>query len=394
VESGWWIKRHWCENGSPKVKSNPPGGNDMRFAHRFVHETFTDYSRLPDLLNCSVSLLTFYDIDRSSVRMWVSWIPNRVLRRRLEEMLFHVSVARKVRQLADIDLVVVFEFFVGSALLAYPILLLRRKPSLIFLMWDQQFATQSWLRYFCLLVFRAYLMFARALVVQTEIPDTCLPSRYRLPNQKTLVLPLPSQSRLSPGRQLGERRCADEPIRIGIVGTPRRDKPLLEQEFLNHVVDSVRSIPNAILVIGCPKELLFPDLMLPKDVACTFRDTTEKGAYYSLLRELDVLVTNYSKAGFYYRSSGVVMDAANCGAWVVCPDYPVLRHQVEWPCPVGVVYSEMARLPTAIAEAASLARQRGCDPHWDWIAGRAVERIAPLIQTVLTARFPGSSCSC
>ena len=367
-------------SASEQIDTTPSGS---RLSRKIFHEIFLDYLRLHELIPYSVALVSVYDIDRSWARKWSSLIPLHRFKRRCEEALFHVSLARYAAKMSPSDIVVIFEFFLGSALLAYPILLSRRKPSLIFLTWDQQFATRSLLRYGCLLAFRLYLAVARSLAVQAEISDICLPARFRLPANKTVVLPLPSQSRLSPPLRPGQRYSSGHPIKIGVVGMPRRDKLLFDCAFLERVRSAVAVIPNALLIIGCPRELLPPGFSLPAGCQCEFTDTTENSAYYALMSDLHILVTTHDKGWFYYRPSGVLMDAINCGAWVVCPDYPVFRHQVEWPRQVGVTYQSMEMIPVSIKRAAELALRYGCDPHWEWIAGRSIERLAPLITSAV-----------
>jgi hypothetical protein len=47
------------------------------------------------------------------------------------------------------------------------------------------------------------------------------------------------------------------------------------------------------------------------------------------LARADVVILNYARPFYFYRSSGVINDAASLGTAVVCPDYPIFRRQVS-----------------------------------------------------------------
>jgi glycosyltransferase involved in cell wall biosynthesis len=83
--------------------------------------------------------------------------------------------------------------------------------------------------------------------------------------------------------------------------------------------------------------------------------------YWSALVGFDVAVFYYDRGAYEYRTSGIVADAIACGVPVICPNFPVLVRQVNWPAPLGLVYETLSELPVLLAQIA------------DWPVG-AIER--------------------
>jgi hypothetical protein len=159
----------------------------------------------------------------------------------------------------------------------------------------------------------------------------------------------------------------------------QRDKRHLDDGFLAATVAGRSALEklgwHVQLVVGVPARKVGGETLrkLPPDFEVV--DTQEDAAYEACLASLDILVCDFSRDGYFYRSSGVVCDAICSGVWVVCPDYPVLKHQVSWPVEVGVVYPSWERIPDAMAAAGCQLTERGADPHWEWTEARRASRV-------------------
>ncbi|WP_026608543.1 glycosyltransferase [Methylocapsa acidiphila] len=77
-------------------------------------------------------------------------------------------------------------------------------------------------------------------------------------------------------------------------------------------------------------------------------DTSTPEAYAKALSSCDVVILNYSYDNYYYRSSGVIVNAIECGANIVCPDYPVFRKQVLNPIQIGALFTDESEIFDAI----------------------------------------------
>ena len=95
---------------------------------------------------------------------------------------------------------------------------------------------------------------------------------------------------------------------------------------------------------GRPVEILFGTPFWQKKewvdtLDVDVRDTSTTEQYEALLQELDIFVCGFDKSDYYFRPSGVIGDALMNGCYVVCPDFPVFRAQIETPVRVGRAYA-------------------------------------------------------
>jgi glycosyltransferase involved in cell wall biosynthesis len=150
---------------------------------------------------------------------------------------------------------------------------------------------------------------------------------------------VPEPGRLAPA-PLGKKR-------VGIVGVYRPEKGI--GSLIPHLL-ALRERAGVEIMIGTPDvELLGRNLgALRHDIE--IRDTSSGDDYAAALLSCDVVLFNYSREDYCYRGSGVITNALECGANVVCPDYPVFRRQVLHPVRVGGLFAdEAAIVETALA---------------------------------------------
>jgi glycosyltransferase involved in cell wall biosynthesis len=287
----------------------------------------------------------------------------------------HVAMALRAFQLKDVDALFIFEIYNQHLLLALPLLALTGKKLLISLHGNQQFAMSSKFKYIGLMYLKAYLkLFPNLKVVTFEIDDEILPEKYRLPDGSKIVIPHPIISEAEPNLKPGERLAENTKIKIGIVGMIRADKPI--GKLLEKLQEYVAKHENCELVIGTPfgQKPSYLDKIDAK-----LYDTTKEEDYINVLKQIDILVIHYEKDRYYYRTSGVISDAGSCGCYIIASDYPVIRHQVNWPVKIGSTFESFDEIGSKIDEAIASLGATGKDNHWLWRKGRSAEAIAKML---------------
>ena len=291
----------------------------------------------------------------------------------------HISMGLNALKFSDVDTIFIFEIYNQHLLFVMPlfaIMALRGKEVLICLHGNQQFAMTNKLKFMGLLYLKAYLkLFKKLKVVSFEVDDDVLPEKFRLPDKSKYIIPHPIISEAKPKFLPGERIPSNVPIKIGVVGMIRPDKPI------NQVIDKLQeyiksSEHQCELVIGTPfgqKPKYLDELNV------TLYDTTKQENYIQILTEIDILVIHYDKDRYYYRTSGVISDAASCGCYIIASDYPMIKHQVCWPEKIGSTFSDFNEISTLIDEGIVHIREKGQDNHWLWREGRTAKVIAKVL---------------
>jgi glycosyltransferase involved in cell wall biosynthesis len=225
------------------------------------------------------------------------------------------------------------------------------------------------------LYLKLYLkFFSKIKVILLEIDDDILPTKVQLPAQSKIVIPHPLRSDIIPKLKLGERLPTDVKIKIGIVGMIRQDKPI--GKLIEKIQTYLNNNPQTELIIGTPFA------QKPKyldQLGVKLYDTTREEDYYKVLQEIDILVIDYDKNRYYYRTSGVISDAASCGCYIIASDYPVIKHQINYPVSIGSTFTNFEELDKVLEEAIAHVRDRGQDNHWLWREKRTAKHIASLL---------------
>ena len=290
----------------------------------------------------------------------------------------HIVMGIRALNLKDCDALLIFEAYNQHLLFLLPFLSLTNKEILIMLHGNQQFALNDKIKYLGLLYLKFYLkIFKRFKVILLEIDDNILPAQVQLPSQSKIVIPHPCRSDFLPSLKSGERLPDDSQIKIGIVGIIRADKPIAQviakiQEYQQ------KADRNCELVIGTPKGQ--KPAYLDK-LALTLHDTTREEDYLRVLQEIDILVIHYDRDRYYYRTSGVISDAASCGCYIVASDYPLIKNQITYPIQIGTTFADFQDLGKALDRAIDHVRNQGQDNHWLWREKRVAKHIASLLFT-------------
>ncbi|NEN95071.1 MAG: glycosyltransferase [Moorea sp. SIO3I7] len=309
-----------------------------------------------------------------SIKNFTNLFPYRIglhLRREYRHIAMGIrSLTSEERQ--DYDGLFLFEIYLQNIYLLLPLLAWHRKPVWICLHWNQQLAMHSTLKFLGLMYLKFFLKYFNLKAVLFEMDDEVLPKRFRLPASAKVKIPMPIRSDAYPNLKPGERLPTDKKIKIGVVGMIRKDKPIAK--IIEILKDYTKlSDHKSELVLGVPFWQKPKDL---DNLGVKMYDTTTEKQYLDLLNEVDILVAHYEKHRYYYRTSGVLSDAACCGCYVITSDYPVLRHQVNWPVSVGSTFKTFDEIPSLLDEAIYYIREHGQDNQWLWREKRTAEEIA------------------
>lgn len=297
-------------------------------------------------------------------------IPIYLLGLHLRREYRHFAMGIMGLQSKESDTLFVFEAYNQHFLLLLPLLVLSRKEVLIMLHGNQQFAINSNLKYWGLLYLKLFLNLFKSLkVVLLELDDEICPQKVRLPDRSKLIIPHPIVEEVTPSISLGMRNS--DKIKIGIVGIIRSDKPI--DKLITQVGKYLKKNTEAELIIGTPLKQK-PDYLTQLDA--TIKDTTKEEDYYKVLQEIDILIIHYDRDRYYYRTSGVVSDAGSAGCYIIASDYPLIKHQINYPVTIGDTFSDFSELDEKIDSAIAFIRQNGCDNHWLWREKRTAKSIA------------------
>jgi hypothetical protein len=318
-----------------------------------------------------------YNYDSPAIIRWlIQLVPSARLRKNLLDEFRHFQMGINIicsRQTYDIAYIT--EAFIQHCLFLLPMLVLVRRTIIICFHGEQEEATHRRAKAIFLNYLKIHLLlFRRLKVVLFEVDDDVIPKKYRFPVFSKIVIPFPRSSEASPRYPLGSRIKNDDKIRIGVVGMMRKNKPITN--IFHLLRDFSKSNQNCEVIIGTPFWQK-PDYL--DDFGFAIYDTSLRGDYLKLLRSIDILVTDYSKIGHYYRASGIISDAGSSGCFIICPDYPVIKNQISWPVQIGFSYTCHDEIIPLIKKAIKFIHENGQDNHWMWREKRSIESVAKIL---------------
>ena len=136
--------------------------------------------------------------------------------------------------------------------------------------------------------------------------------------------------------------------RVGIVGAYRPEKGIVK--LIPYLI-AIQEKGNVDIMIGTTDCVALKDHMKSSESAIDIIDTSSSDGYAEALLSCDVVLFNYIRDEYYCRASGVMIDAIECGANVVCPNYPVFRRQVLSPVPVGYLFDNESEIVETVLSA-------------------------------------------
>ena len=169
--------------------------------------------------------------------------------------------------------------------------------------------------------------------------------------------------------------------KIGIVGKIRQGKQFSKTlDLLLKLQDKL----DFLLIIGTDDLSTAVDL---KSERLELVDTASRENYFSVLAACDIVVLNYEESKYLYRCSGVAADAIGTRTYVVCPNFPLMSHQLNYPAQVGVLYNNESDLETAIRHTLQLVpadRNTAFESHY---VERSIENLALVLDREIAARI-------
>lgn len=283
------------------------------------------------------------------LRVPMSWSPRRpwprwaeIPAKSLRFLAAHLRLVRALWQQRDRDLVLVREFLTQIVMFVWPLIWPLRRRVYFLVNHNLQEAHRRRLeRVLLLLLHRTGFRFACL-----ETTEGFAELGIRPDAERFLVLPHPIAP-LAPPRVAPASPAL--PV-IGVIGEMRAEKGSIELlRMLKRLRGEGRL--HARLMIGCS------DAAAREEWAAQgfeVADTGTRQQYLAALDRCDLVVLNYRRERYFYRSSGVAADAISRRVTTVCPDYPIMRRMLCDPVPVGAVFRGVRSLETALAEALAL----------------------------------------
>jgi hypothetical protein len=306
---------------------------------------------------------------------WYDLIPIRLVRQFCHLQTGHLRMAWAILRVPRPDVFFLFTINPIYSLPIYFTLLLRGRPAFFIVHGSQQTAARSLLHQTALQICRFAVRVAELYPVHLELGDAGMPAGVRFIPEKSLCIPHPHPLAEKP---LPEKK-REGPLRVGVVGILRGDKPIDE---IFRLLAGMQDELGLRLVLGTP---LWQKPDWADSLAIEIIDTMTEAQYFACLAGLDVLVVDFRRADYYFRPSGVIIDAAMCGVTIVCPDFPVLVAEITNPVAIGRTYSGLDEIPGLLREMKEVLRAASPD-FVAWREPRRMEKIAPLFRRFLESR--------
>jgi glycosyltransferase involved in cell wall biosynthesis len=294
--------------------------------------------------------------------------------RRLTHLVNHLVLGWRIRQRAREKFVFAQEFITIPLLVSFPLWARQRRRVVFQVNHNVQFAMRSRGQRLALnLLFRLGARIAAHEIFLRDLPATRLRPRH------DLMLPNPMASRTFSPRRRDQRL-----VRVGLVGSFRPEQQGGETlAFLSGLGPVGGREPH--LVVASANRARLEEMKAKAGEIRWYAPGS--GDYWDILAGLDVVVLNYLRSAYEYRTSGVAADAIACGVPVVAPDFPLIRRQLLWPVPMGRTFSSPDEIAGAIDEVvrwddAYLAR--GAERHHEERGEGAFRRLLQGISSTQT----------
>lgn len=307
-------------------------------------------------------------------------VPLRALRRategplyRIRDLIVHPLILFFAIRHHRADLIIIRYFTTKMLLLAAPLLWPFRKKLLFMIQNNMQVAhvgsRERWyFRTLCRLGFQFGFL---------EAADGLAELGVEVSDRQFVSLPMP----IYPPH--GERPARQHagPLSIGVIG---RELPEKNTDRLLSLLLEFRASGDleAEIVLGSNDRQVL-ETWAGRGVRAV--PTLDYADYLRAMAAVDVLLIHYDRLHYFYRSSGVIHDAACAGTAVVCPDFPVFRYQVTQPVRVGAVFDDSRKMLPALQEALAIARSEPQNFAM-WAEARRPEEFSRRIDRFIEAR--------
>jgi hypothetical protein len=165
--------------------------------------------------------------------------------------------------------------------------------------------------------------------------------------------------------------------KIGIIGSIRRGKRFLET---SNLLLKLKKKINFSLIVGVNDPSDIGNINLDGSILI---DTADREKYLAAIEYCDIIVLNYEKSQYFFRCSGVAADAIGAKTYVLCPNYPLMSHQIKYPSEVGVLYDDESELEMALEKALTLIFIDNNQAFENHYAERSSEKLAYLLDSII-----------
>lgn len=323
--------------------------------------------------------IAFLTIETKLPKLFSKWtqsLPSKGLGLHLRREYRHLMMGLDALKQKEMDTIYCLEIYNQHLFFLLPLLALSNKTIFFGLHGNQVLAQEHFIKAWGLSLLRNYLrLFPASKVVCLELDDSFIAEKFRLPLESQIIIPHPIVSEYTPRLQVGERLSNHRKVKIGIVGIIRQDKPM--GKILEIIKNYVQKHDGCEIVIGTPRSKAN---QFQHDKQIKLLDTTKDQDYVRALQTIDILVTNYDRERYLYRASGVISDAGACGCYIIAPDFPLIKNQINHPLPIGLTYSKLDQIETLLDQAINYVKENGQDNHWLWRKGREAKAIAKIFE--------------
>ena len=294
--------------------------------------------QLPHVLHKRVGFVTALARNR------FNWIKSRLLRQIAYHGAKHVGMTLNVFRDTRSDLFLIFEHKAEYSIPLYFLLLCKGKPVFFFVHDMQQCAISKLRSRIALNICRAFVRVGKFYPIFISLNDAQLEKSFRFAPEKTLTIPHPHHLANGPA-PVRVRRAPGQRLRVGIIETTRKEKSV---QNLLQILEKAQARLDFELVIGVP---LLKCPAWCKQTPWEIFDTTTEAQYSGYFRSLDIFVVDFLRSDYWFRPSGAVVDAGMNGCYVICPDFPVFRAQIEIPVSIGSTFSNLEEIPRVLEKA-------------------------------------------
>lgn len=243
----------------------------------------------------------------------------------------HLRLLGIVRKLSSEKYILIREFSNVPLLGLFP--LIRGKRDRLFFLVNHNFQWTIGSR-LERIAFRGLGRLGCRFVFFEQVPEPLL-EKYRISPDSCFAWPHPVPKTVVKRTRTGALKV------VGVIGQFRPEKgidELLEQlEPLAKTYRIVLALPNLDDFVAKSR---FASADWIEQV-----DTRSANDYLTAIAQCDVVVLNHPTAGYEYRASGLIADAAAAQVPVVVRNLPVLRHQIQQPVSIGECFDTLSDLP-------------------------------------------------
>jgi hypothetical protein len=303
-------------------------------------------------------------------------INNSLLRKILKVpglVMSHLDLGHKIRELRHVDAVIVFGFSTEFLFFAFLSSFFWTKNVYLLIHHNIQQADQNPIMRFLLRIYHS-LGYKFIVNEDSSILKDLGYTQHEVNQHLSLLHPVfeANCSTIIDTDQVNKKK-------VGIIGKIRAGKQF--SQTLDLLLKIQRS-SDILLVFGTDDFSCFDNLDLQ---GAKLINTSSHDDYLSALSFCDIVVLNYEKSKYFYRCSGVAADAISTQTYVVCPDYPLISHQVKYPAQVGVLYKDELDLENALKQALDLTVKSETGAFERHYLERSPEKIASVLDQAIQA---------